>query len=394
MRTVRTPHARVRWLVAALLLPAVAAARRVGDVPAPATFVRHVIDTGLTGGYQVVVADFNHDGKPDLLAVASGRTDLAWYENPSWTRHVIATGITDPINAAVADVDGDGIPEVALAHGFSNVVAESPGVLSILTHGAAPGDPWTMREIDRIPTSHRLRFVDAAGDGRPVLVNLPLIGARALAPDYRDQVPFTMYRPGAWRREVVSEAERGVVHGVTTVRWTPGRESVLSAGFLGVSRFDWTGRAWTRTPVIVADTTRWPKSGASEVAVARLGAERALATVEPWHGNEVVAYRPAGSGWRRVVLDSTLTDAHTLVSGDLDGTGSDVLVAGERRGRRSVYLYRLADAARDRWSRTVLDDGGMAAAGCAVADLNADGRVDVTCIGTATANLAWYENRR
>ena len=40
----------------------------------------------------------------------------------------------------------------------------------------------------------------------------------------------------------------------------------------------------------------------------------------------------------------------------------------------------------------ILDNGGMAAAACAVADLNGDGRPDIVCIGSATANLKWYEN--
>ena len=47
-----------------------------------------------------------------------------------------------------------------------------------------------------------------------------------------------------------------------------------------------------------------------------------------------------------------------------------------------------------RWSRSTLDDGGMAAAGCTAADFNGDGRIDIACIGTATANLKWYESLR
>ena len=34
----------------------------------------------------------------------------------------------------------------------------------------------------------------------------------------------------------------------------------------------------------------------------------------------------------------------------------------------------------------------MAAAGCAAADFNVDGRLDLACIGSGTANLKWYEN--
>ena len=55
---------------------------------APAVFVEHTIASDLKGGYQVVVADLNHDGRPDLIALASGLTELVWYENPGWQRHV------------------------------------------------------------------------------------------------------------------------------------------------------------------------------------------------------------------------------------------------------------------------------------------------------------------
>ena len=99
-----------------------------------ARFTPHTIDTGLTGGYQVVVSDLNRDGRPDVIALASGLTELRWYQNPGWQRHVLVTGITQAINVAAYDVDGDGIPELALAHEFSNVYAQSRGIVSILTH--------------------------------------------------------------------------------------------------------------------------------------------------------------------------------------------------------------------------------------------------------------------
>jgi hypothetical protein len=39
----------------------------------------------------------------------------------------------------------------------------------------------------------------------------------------------------------------------------------------------------------------------------------------------------------------------------------------------------------------VLDDS-ITPAGCAAADLDGDGRIDLACIGSATANLKWYRN--
>jgi len=255
-------------------------------VPEPLQFVEHTIARDLAGGYQALLADLNRDGRPDIIALASDLHELPWYENPGWQRHVLASSIDSPINAAAHDADGDGIPEIALAHGFDTVYAASPGIVSILTHQADVRAPWSMKEIDRLPTSHRLRFVDIEGEGRKVLVNFPLIGPRATAPEYRDHVPLVAYRPGAWKREPITGAEEGVVHGIFPVAWN-----------------------------------------------------------------------------------------------------------GERGGKRSVRVYRIADALPDEWTRQALDEGGMAAAGCAVADLNADQRPDVVCIGTATANLKWYENR-
>ena len=82
-----------------------------------------------------------------------------------------------------------------------------------------------------------------------------------------------------------------------------------------------------------------------------------------------------------------------IVAGDFDGDGRDELIVGERQGKRSVYVYRAQRCQRRHLVEGAsLDDGGMAGAGCAVADLNADKRPDVVCIGTATANLKWYKN--
>lgn len=386
-------------LMAAVVLAGQTARPSFGPAPASdsstARFTAHTIDSGLSGGYQVVVADLNRDSKPDIIAVATGLKELRWYENPSWKPHVLVTGINQPINAAAYDIDGDGIPEIALAHEFSNVYLSSLGVVSILTHQGDPGGLWSIKEIDRVPTSHRLRFADIEGIGRKVLINFPLIGSQAIAPEYRDHVSLVMYRPGQWKREMITNIEEGVVHGILATAWDDGkREALLSASFLGVHALQFDNGGWRRTLVVKGDPTAWPKSGSSDVTAGHLGRERFLATIEPWHGNKVVIYRQDKGAWKRHAIDETIVDGHTIVTGDFDGDGRDELVVGERQGKHSVYLYRVTNVKEDIWSKQPLDNGGMAAAGCAVADLNADQRLDVVCIGTATANLRWYESRR
>ena len=367
----------------------------VSSFSVPATqFREHTIATNLKGGYQVVAADLNHDGKIDLIALASGMSDLLWFENPGWQKHVLATNLSRMINLAAWDTDGDGIPEIVLAHEFANEPDKSAGIVSVLKHSADPGQPWARTEIDRLPASHRQRWADIEGDGHKILINAPLAGALSRPPDYRDKVPLVLYRPGLWKRELISDEIEGVLHGIFITDWDgDGREDLLTASFLGIDLFRSSGNnRWTRTSLAKGNPEPWPKSGSSEVAVGHLGKRRFLCAIEPWHGNQVVVYLQSKQIWERHVIDSSLVDGHTLLTVDLDNDGSDEIVAGFRGGDRSVYIFHAQDPEGRQWSRTILDNGGMAAASCTAADLNGDGKLDIACIGSATANLKWYEN--
>jgi hypothetical protein len=345
-------------------------------VARPPAFSTHEIATGLKGGYQVIVADVNGDGKPDLIALASGMPDLVWFENPTWKRHVLATGFNRMINCAFAEIDGK--PVVVLASEFNNDASKSTGVVSVLTPNGDRTHPWTVREIDRLPTSHRIRVLNLGG--QTVFLNTPLTSADAHPPDYRGHVPIVYYRPGIWKREMVSEKEEGVLHGV----WIEGPNTFLVASFLGIHRYQHQDGTWIRTEIAAGDPSPWPKSGSSDIAEAG----DLIAAIEPWHGNQVVVYTHAGK--TRQIIDSSLVDGHTILAANIGGEHKVEIVAGYRGGGGGVNLYTLS---RGEWQRTVLDPH-MAAAACVAADLNGDRRLDIACIGSATANLKWYENLR
>lgn len=362
-------------------------------------FVPHPVAAGLKGGYQVVVTDMNRDGKPDLIGLAQGLTELSWYENPTWKRHIIAGGLNKMINLAAIDIDADGTPEIVVAHEFANQAKNSIGIVSLLQRRKdAPDAAWSVTEIDRIPTSHRLRVANLGpGMGR-VVINAPLTGTKAEAPDYRDKAPLVYYAPGNWMRQIIARDDEGVVHGILVMDWNgDGRDDVLTASFQGIHVYSTTGagQPWKRERIAAGSFEPWPKSGSSDVAVGktRKGAWF-IGAIEPWHGANVAVYREKKKGqWVRQVIDGTLVDGHTILAADFDGDGTDELVAGFRGTGRSVFAYWTNDKA-EKWTKQVIDNGGMAAAACAAADLNGDGRVDLACIGQATANLVWYENRK
>jgi hypothetical protein len=352
-------------------------------------FEEHTIASDLTGGYQVIAYDINRDGKLDLVALASGMTDLVWFENPGWQRHVIASNLPRMINCALWDIDGDGIPEIVVAYEFSMDASKSAGIVALLEHQGDPRLPWKLTEIDRLPTSHRLRWADIDGSGRKVLLNAPLTAANASAPDFRGHVPLVYYRPGEWKRTLVSDAEEGVVHGIHVTDWNGSRRNeFLSAGFLGIHlyKFGQDGK-WSRTEIAKGDPAPWPKSGSSDVAAGKWGKQRFIAAIEPWHGNQVAVYRKSGKSWNRAVIDDSILDGHTIVTADFMGDGHDRIVAGFRGKPYGVYLYTFDGR---KWNRQVVDQGGVSAAACVAADLDGDGTPDLACIGSATHNLKWY----
>lgn len=340
-----------------------------------------MIASDLRGGYHLAVADLNHDGRPDLIALGSGMKELIWFENPGWQRHVLASGVNRMINCVVAG------NEIVLASEFNNEAKNSPGVVSVLRPGADVTQPWSAIEIDRIPTSHRLRLVHLDA-GKTIVVNSALTAADTGGPDYRGATPLVYYVPGEWKRHEIATIE-GLVHGIFVTDWNRDkRDDLLVAGFSGILLFTaQKGGGWTRSEIAKGDPAPWPKSGSSDVTVGHLGKQRFLAAIEPWHGNQVAVYMERGKQWVREVIETGLSDGHTIQSADFNKDGEDEIVAGFRGAPRSVYLYTHSG---EKWTRSVLDDGGMGAAACAAVDLNGDGRVDVACIDAT--RLKWYEN--
>lgn len=362
---------------------------RAGELPA---FREQTVAAGLKMGYQIVACDINRDGRKDLLAVDERASELAWYENPGWQRHTLISGVPRPINADAWDTDGDGIPEIALAYQFGTNPETSAGILVLLTHGADVRRPWTARELDRAPTAHRVRWIDPDGKGKKLLMMAPMVGLRARTPLYDDTVPIFAYRPGEWTRETVSNDLRGILHAINPVIWKGGAsQQVLTAGFQGLGLIEMKKRRWRSSALAQGDPRPCPLCGSSEARVGRLGRQRFIAAVEPWHGNQVAVYLRRGKTLQRVVIDDGMSNGHALAVGDLDGDGHDEIVSGFRGKGYRLSIFRAA-ADGGSWHRSVLDDGGIAAADCAIEDLTGDGRPDVVCIGASTGNIKLYEN--
>ena len=364
-------------------------------------------------GYQVAVADVNGDGRLDILALSSGKSIVEWYENPTWKPHPITTATERNISLAPLFHPGFPARGLALASDFALDDSTHGGSLWWAEPDGGWDREWRLRPLGKIPTSHRLRWANLDGRGLLRLVDAPLLGFGAAAPDYKVPAPLTWFEmPEIYRRGHASAAEAPplewashridnsltVVHGLNVLDWDgDGRDEILTASFEGVHLFHSAGYGaeltWTRTHLGAGDQQSGPKRGSSEIGVGQVAGRRFMATVEAWHGDQVVVYSEASPGdlWPRHVIDPNFHEGHALACADLDGDGNDEIIAGFRGPGTSLYVYYAADNSGLHWERQLLD-AEMAASGLTIADVNGDGRKDIVAIGSSTGNVKWYEN--
>ena len=383
------------------------------------------IETRLGVGYAVRILDMNDDRKPDIVVVDQER--VVWYENPTWKLHTLIQGQTKPDNVCIApyDIDGDGKVDFALGADWRPADTNNSGSIQLLRRGESAGDSWKVHTIGTEPTTHRMQWVDLDADGRSELVVVPLMGRGTTRPKFAEaplrilayKIPADPVK-GPWVPEVINE-ELYVAHNFTpTDLDRDGRTDLLVASFEGVHllRRGADGK-WKATHIGAGnqDNQRTPPNrGASEIKHGKLaGGVDYIATIEPWHGFQVVVYtRPSGDQgpairtnpelWTRTVLDDKLTWGHAVWCANLDNDADQELIIGVRDDYKDgdkllasgvrIYDPRI-EAGNIAWNAQHIDLGGVAIEDLAADDLDADGRIDIVAVGRKTKNARIYWNQ-
>jgi hypothetical protein len=374
------------------------------------------IETKLTVGYAVSLCDVNNDKQTDIVVVDSDR--VLWYAAPDWKRHTMIEQQTlrDNVCIVPVDLDGNGDLEFVLGADWRPFDTSKGGTLQWLKRGKTLDEKWTVHPITTEPTIHRMRVADFDNDGRVELIASPLMGRGTTKPNFAERgvrtLSFALPQDpvaGPWEPKVIND-DLHVTHNL----WPcdidgDGKLEMLIVSFEGVFVLQPTATgAWKKTQLGIGNQTTSPNRGASEIKLGTLRDKtRYIATIEPWHGHQVVVYTPPelkqtglyDQLWTRTVIDEELLWGHAVWTANLDDDDDQELIIGVRDQKSAEHRsgIRIYDPQRTgnqiTWQRSFVDPGGVAVEDAAAADLNGDGRVDIVACGRATKNVKIYWNK-
>ncbi len=348
-------------------------------------------------GYGLAIGDVDGDKLPDILL--ADQHQIVWYRNGDWQRFVMADHLTERDNVCIAaqDIDGDGKVEVAVGAQWNpseTTDTTASGAVFYLMRPENPQDIWQPVTLPHEPTVHRMQWVQTQ-PGRHQLVVLPLHG-RGNKDGKGAGVKLMAYQmpenpTDKWDTVLIDQSMH-LTHNMTqseqqdtTRLWVAGKE--------GIVRFTYCGQAWQkdRLPALHQPT--------GEVSLGTLRPDtpqRFIATIEPMHGNRLVAY--LGNDFEnRTILYDQMNQGHAIACADLLGLGRDQIVVGWRdpnqEGKVGIKLFVPVDEDGDGWMHFYIDDG-MACEDLKIADLDMDGDLDIVAAGRSTKNLKIYWNNR
>jgi hypothetical protein len=366
------------------------------------------IDKTLKIGYGVVLSDINGDSKPDIVVADKDR--VIWFQNPSWQLHTIIGAKTklDNVCLDAYDIDGDGKVEIALGAGWMSVT--NPATLQWLKRGDTLDAEWTLHPINYDhPSLHRIRFADLDGDGKSELIVAPLHGKNVTQQkNFSEAGPRFGYlkipsdpTTANWEFKLIDGTKHVMHNFLGTDYFDKKTAGILTASYEGLFYYTRSGEdKWIGAQFGAGNQADPTKSrGSSEVKVGKTPAGKFIATIEPFHGNQVVVYSPPidpkANLMKRTVLDEQIKSGHALWCTDLDGDGVDEIVMGFRdpfSGTINFGINVFHAAEGGNWEKTNLDNGGVAVEDLLCGDLNGDGKPDIVAVGRATKNVRIYWN--
>ncbi len=391
----------MRLVFVLVLMAGIASA---GEMPAPKgasgdglKFVLHRV--GKVRSEACCVADFNKDGKPDIL---SGEF---LYLAPDWTAVKVRTikGSVDDKGDGYRwdfanlplDVDGDGLIDVISADWFGM------HLVWFRNTGKAGGE-WPATVIHRAGNFETAHLVDIDGDGKAQEV------LSATTKTFWYEVEKGADGRRGFMTYVVSQKDMEFGAGVGDINGD-GRPDIIRPNAWFEAPVDIRTGKWTEHPLALGAKDGKADHTAQIFTLDVNGDGLNDIVASSAHKYGIFWYEQVKNGseisFKQHVIDDTWSQAHSPVLADIDGCGVPELVVGKRFRAHNgndpdedaplgVYYYKLKKGPAPVWTKHVVsyNEGVGAGLSITVSDLDGDGDLDLVVTGK-WGGPAWFENK-
>ncbi len=362
---------------------------------APVKFVMHRV--GTYRGEACEVGDFNNDGKLDIVA------GEFLYLAPDWKAKKIRT-ITTDINDegkgynwdfmnAPLDIDGDGLLDVVSCSWHGKQI-------EWYRNTGPDGGEWPVTLIEKNGNYECGELWDIDGDGKREEILPATTGTRwheVGKDDDGNRAVLTHVvdeKPHAWG------CGCGDVNG-------DGRPDLLRPGAWYEAPADPRSGQWKEHPWALGSIEEGKIDHTPQILVYDVNADgRNDIVTSSAHKHGIFwCEQNADGSWKQHVIDDTWTQAHSLTLADLDADGDLDLVTGKRfmahngndpdgYGKLGVYWYELDRGASPKWTKHIISYDEGIGSGMNVPVVDLDADGDLDIVVTGKwAGPVWFENK-
>lgn len=354
-----------------------------------------VVDQAKSAINSAVAADFDRDGKMDILASYDGH--VVALKGPDWKPYVVHTFSPEHsrnkprpmcIHSCLLDVDGDGDVDFCGSN-LTLFWLECPD-------DPFSGEPWIYRTIDdELLGTHCLITGDVNIDGRPDLI---ANSGRATKTDFPNSIAWfetPTKKDGAWKRRIFADRDApGGSHymGLGDVN-RDGRPDIACAAKGGEKHPGGEWFAWWEQPADLSNP--WKKHmladeevGATNILPIDLDGDGHMDYVASrGHGTGVLWFK--GPQFELIENDPDIVNPHCLIVDDLDGDGDpDVATVGSQPDGEAVWYENDGKAGFTRHDIGA-DQGSY---DLRAVDMDGNGDLDLLVAGHFNNNVVWFEN--
>jgi hypothetical protein len=340
------------------------------------------VASGVGSPTHTAAGDLDGDGDQDLVVAQYGDQAVGWYENEAGDGTLWTRHTVATGVPGALDVH---LADVDADGDTDVLVASLDGdAVTWYENDAGNGSAWTAHLIATADGGRSVATADVDRDG-----DLDVLSAFGDA----DQVAWhenTTGGGGAWARHIISTAANGAFSvAAADVDRDGDPDALVAASNDGATWYENTGggAGWTAHVVSTASSTTW--AGAADVdrdgdldvmTIANIG------TVL-WHENA-----GGGSGWTVHTISNAVPSAFVGTIADLDADGDlDVLVA--QFPQLALQWFENADGAGAAWTpRTVVVTGQVFSSRVAATDLDGDGDPDLAVASFDTGTVQRFRN--